>query len=246
LKFVSGVSLATTFDGEFSDVTRSYAGRRVARHACWRRTSGVWHLTDVDGVGERPLCARSGHSITAHYATKKPVVRFRSSIRGPKAADFRPFEPLPFQVLTTTKRGPAKPDQDALLPSVETFDKRPQVNQAAIVENKRLGPILAYNRRAAKEARHVPFGQGARGDVARRIICSRSDRLGHPGVALRDLEASRDALSRGRYQPQPTERRLSCSHRVTFLTGANRDFPNWRRQSCSAARGSVLPTTGKD
>ena len=48
MKFVSGVSLATTFDGEFSDVTRSYAGRRVARHACWRRTSGVWHLTDVD------------------------------------------------------------------------------------------------------------------------------------------------------------------------------------------------------
>src|SRR6266404_6403309 len=65
--------------------------------------------------------------------------------------------------------------------------------------------------------------------------------MGHPGVALRDLEASRDALSRGRYQPQPTERRLSCSHRVTFVTGANRDFPNWRRQSCSAARGSVLP-----
>jgi hypothetical protein len=25
-----------------------------------------------------------------------------------------------------------------------TFDKRPQVNQAAIIENKRLGPILAY------------------------------------------------------------------------------------------------------
>src|SRR5260370_31054878 len=55
--------------------------------------------------------------------------------------------------------------------------------------------------------------------------------MGHPGVALRDLEASRDALSRGRYQPQPTERRLSCSHRVTFLTGANRDFPNWRRHT---------------
>src|SRR5260221_11652355 len=54
--------------------------------------------------------------------------------------------------------------------------------------------------------------------------------MGHPGVALRDLEASRDALSRGRYQPQPTERRLSCSHRVTFLTGANRGFPNWGRQ----------------
>jgi hypothetical protein len=34
-----------------------------------------------------------------------------------------------------------------------------------------------------------------RGDVARRITCSRSDRYEHPGVALRDLEASRDALS---------------------------------------------------
>jgi len=27
---------------------------------------------------------------------------------------------------------------------IAPFDKRPQVNQAAIVENKRLGPILAY------------------------------------------------------------------------------------------------------
>ena len=35
---------------------------------------------------------------------------------------------------------------------------------------------------------------------------------GHPGVALRDLEASRAALSRSKYyQPQPKERRLSCS-----------------------------------
>src|SRR5260370_32124925 len=64
--------------------------------------------------------------------------------------------------------------------------------------------------------------------------------MGHPGVALRDLEASRDALSRGRYQPQPTERRLSCSHRVTFLTGANRDFPNWRRQPLRARSGRSI------
>jgi hypothetical protein len=34
LKFASSVSLATTFDGEFSDVTRSYAGKRVAPYAC--------------------------------------------------------------------------------------------------------------------------------------------------------------------------------------------------------------------
>jgi hypothetical protein len=32
-----------------------------------------------------------------------------------------------------------------------TFDKRPQVNQAAIVENKRLGPALAYIAEKQKE-----------------------------------------------------------------------------------------------
>ena len=32
-----------------------------------------------------------------------------------------------------------------------TFDKRPQVNQAAIIENKRLGPILAYIAEKQKE-----------------------------------------------------------------------------------------------
>src|SRR5258708_37936657 len=64
--------------------------------------------------------------------------------------------------------------------------------------------------------------------------------MGHPGVTLRDLEASRDALSRNRYQPQPTERRLSCSHRVTFLTGANRDFPNWRRHPTGPERIDAL------
>jgi hypothetical protein len=32
-----------------------------------------------------------------------------------------------------------------------TFDKRQQVNQAAIVENKRLGPILAYIAEKQKE-----------------------------------------------------------------------------------------------
>jgi hypothetical protein len=32
-----------------------------------------------------------------------------------------------------------------------TFDKRPKVNQAAIVENKRLGPVLAYIAEKQKE-----------------------------------------------------------------------------------------------
>jgi uncharacterized protein with beta-barrel porin domain len=33
MAFISGVSLAATFEGEFSQVTRSYAGKGVARYA---------------------------------------------------------------------------------------------------------------------------------------------------------------------------------------------------------------------
>ncbi len=32
-KLLNGFSLAATFEGEFSDVTRSYAGKGVARYA---------------------------------------------------------------------------------------------------------------------------------------------------------------------------------------------------------------------
>jgi len=32
MRFASGISLAATFEGEFSDVTRSYAGKGVARY----------------------------------------------------------------------------------------------------------------------------------------------------------------------------------------------------------------------
>ena len=38
-----------------------------------------------------------------------------------------------------------------LIEENRTFDKRPQVNQAAIVENKRLGPVLAYIAQKQKE-----------------------------------------------------------------------------------------------
>ena len=32
MNWLNGVSLAATFEGEFSDVTRSYAGKGVARY----------------------------------------------------------------------------------------------------------------------------------------------------------------------------------------------------------------------
>src|SRR5260370_40292646 len=70
------------------------------------------------------------------------------------------------------------------------------------------GPDPGLHRRAAKAARHVPFGQGAAATWPEEpYVQGRIDE--HPGVALRDLEASRAALSRSRYQPLTTERRLS-------------------------------------
>jgi uncharacterized protein with beta-barrel porin domain len=33
MKWMNGWSAAATFEGEFSDVTKSYAGKRVVRHA---------------------------------------------------------------------------------------------------------------------------------------------------------------------------------------------------------------------
>ena len=33
MKFIGGLSLAATFEGEFSDVTRSYAGKGTVRYA---------------------------------------------------------------------------------------------------------------------------------------------------------------------------------------------------------------------
>ena len=83
------------------------------------------------------------------------------------------------------------------------------MNQAAIIENKRLGPILAY---IAEQQKQLDMSRSAKEPRRREESYVQGRIDGRPGVALRDLEASRDALSRSRYQPQPTERRLSCSH----------------------------------
>ncbi len=91
-----------------------------------------------------------------------------------------------------------------------TFDKRPQVSQAAIVENKRLGPILAYIAEQQKKL-DMTRSAKARGAVARRTICSRSDRW-TPGRRVTQCEGRHAPPSREPgNQPQPTERRLSCS-----------------------------------
>jgi len=65
-----------------------------------------------------------------------------------------------------------------------TFDKRLQVNQAAIVENKRLGPILAYIAEQQKNYRKVatPFDQRA---GVRLVLTLSSARVGKGGSNLR-------------------------------------------------------------
>ncbi len=53
---------------------------------------------------------------------------------------------------------------------------------------------------------------------------------GHPGGALRNAKASRAALlTRKNSTPNPQKGGYSAPDRVTFLTGANRDFPKRRR-----------------
>jgi hypothetical protein len=80
-----------------------------------------------------------------------------------------------------------------------TFDKRPQINQAAIVENKRLGPILAY---IAEQQKQVDMSRSSKAPRRRGQkkphVQGRID--GHSGGALRNAKASRAALSRSRIQ----------------------------------------------
>jgi len=72
--------------------------------------------------------------------------------------------------------------------------------------------------------------------------------MGHPGVALRDLEASRDALSReADINPNPQKGGYPAPNRVPSLTGAYRDFPKWRRQGYLAITDlSPSPTTEQE
>jgi hypothetical protein len=88
-----------------------------------------------------------------------------------------------------------------------TFDKQPQVNQAAIVENKRIGPILAYIAEKQKELacpdrpRHraggpeEPYVQGRMDDTLGR-------RVARSGSFMRRPLHPKNS-------PLPAERRLS-------------------------------------
>ena len=116
-----------------------------------------------------------------------------------------------------------------------------QRGPAALVSRKRGRPsnrcYAADLRDAASAARHVPLGQGAAATWPKEpYVQGRIDE--HPGVALRDLEASRDALSIQRNSTPAKERTAKLpGNRVTFLNGPNRDFPKRRRQ-CPLLGGS--------
>jgi len=82
-----------------------------------------------------------------------------------------------------------------------TFDKRPQVNQAAIVENKRLGPVLAYIAEKQKEldmsrSAKAPRRRGQRnhnvqGRIARRPFNPETRKGGYPSPQNSDMCNSR-------------------------------------------------------
>jgi len=108
-----------------------------------------------------------------------------------------------------------------------TFDKRPQVNPAAIVENKRLGPILATSP-SSKSSSTCPVRPRRRGDVARRTTCSRSDRWTPGRRVARSGSFTRRPLEKQVINPNPQKGGYPAPNRVTFLTGPNRDFPKRR------------------
>jgi len=109
-----------------------------------------------------------------------------------------------------------------------TFDKRPQVNQAAIVENKRLGPVLAYIAEKQKELDMSAVGQGNRGGVASAITCSTSDRpeQGRLGGGCAIWGSARHPR-RHPFTPQPGKAATTTPQTVTFVTGAKSDFSKW-------------------
>ena len=92
------------------------------------------------------------------------------------------------------------PSNDYSIAARSIYPTAPSTNQAAIVDNKRLGPILAY---IAEQQKKLDMSRSAKAPRRRgqknHYVQGRID--GHPGVALRDLEASRAALSIQRNQP---------------------------------------------
>ena len=97
-------------------------------------------------------------------------------------------------------RSAAKNKEDAV-PLTPPSNKRPQVNPAAIVENKTPGSDPGLHHRAAKELDMSRSTKRRR--HPRRTTSFKVGIDGHPGVALRDVEeAARAALSIQRIQPQ--------------------------------------------
>ena len=125
-----------------------------------------------------------------------------------------------------------------------TFDKRPQVNQAAIVETKRLGLNLAYIAEQQKQLDMSRSAKAPRAGAARRTVCSRSDRSDEPpGRCVAQCEGfTRRPLEKQTSTPNPQRGSYPAPRRVTTLTGANRDFPKWRRHGRFRENKNIVPS----
>jgi hypothetical protein len=61
MKWLNGWSAAATFEGEFSNVTRSYAGKGVVRHSCDLRcwTQRTLAFQPLSALRQMPSLAQS-------------------------------------------------------------------------------------------------------------------------------------------------------------------------------------------
>jgi len=116
------------------------------------------------------------------------------------------------------------------------------VNQAAIVENKRLGPILATLPRSQRNST-CPDRPRRHPDAARKnhMFKGRIDPLITRAARLRNAEASRAALfTTENSTPNSQKGGYRAPYRVTFKLAQNRDFSNWRRHLLLLREHSML------
>ena len=67
--------------------------------------------------------------------------------------------------------------------------------------------------------------------------------MGHPGRRVaRSGSFTRRPLEKQVINPNPQKAAILLPHRVTFLTGANRDFPKWRRHGRFRENKNIVPS----
>src|SRR5258705_6604178 len=150
---------------------------------------------------------------------KKAVVRFRSSIRGRKLRISGPSNLCLFRYLHHKTR-PCEAGSGCVTAKCRDLRQTAAGEPGSDCREQAPGPDPGLHRRAAKEARHVPFGQGAAATWPEEsYVQGRID--GTPG---------RRVARSGSFTRRPLERQVSTpTHRKAAILLPPSDISNWRK-----------------